>query len=261
MPVPKQEVVQPLPFIKEEMIPSEYSPPTDENFGTDSQVRHSEHCHRKIELNLIVSSCICQLPLQEVDHPLPTVKEEFVPTDEPMNEFPLHEESETVSLASLNPASTENASETIPIQELVQPLSTNIQMEQESVSMEDSSLPEEDASMPEVSVETPSSLLNYCKLLQISFRLDVPDSVSCFIVFYSNFQSLSPLCVPAPPIPAINMETLPSDVSSQPFDANDKAVSQVGLVLITNCDVNNLLYPCIFDAETRPTASNLKNGK
>ncbi len=74
-----------------------------------------------------------------------------------MNKLSLYEECETVSLASLNPAPTDT-SQTIPTQELVQPHSTNIQMDQESVLLGDSSLPEGVASMPQVGVKTPPAV-------------------------------------------------------------------------------------------------------
>lgn len=75
-----------------------------------------------------------------------------------MNKLSLYEECETVSLASLNPASTESTSQLISTQEFVQPLPTNIKVDQEPVSIEDSSLPKGDASMPQVSVKTPPAV-------------------------------------------------------------------------------------------------------
>lgn len=125
-----------------------------------------------------------------MDQSLPTIKLEFVPTDELMNELPLHEESETVSLATLDPASVETTSQPIVTQELVQTLPDNMKVK--AVTMEDSSSPEEDSTMSLVSVfyfHASTSFLVPNELLTGIHQL--------FIVFFSFSVTNPSVCTSA----------------------------------------------------------------
>ncbi len=96
------------------------------------------------------------------------------------------------------------------------------------------------------------SLLYYCKLFAVLNNLSTfcTRFRSVVNIFFLIFQLQSP--VPASPITTIKMEKLASNNSSQSFDDNDEAISQVGLVKIISCDVY-IVYMSLYLQSQVPT--------